>query len=90
MESTYTSSSCLVTISMWVYVTRFAKMCIVRIFINIYKYHFEIFNSKYLESALRYLHAILHKSVVTQDNSVGLLLNGLLAELPAILQHYHK
>ena len=32
-----------------------------------------------------YLHAILHKSVVIQDNSVVLLLNGLLAELPTIL-----
>ena len=43
---------------------------------------------KYLESALCYLHAIPHKSVVIQDNSVGLLLNGLLAELPAILDSF--
>ena len=42
---------------------------------------------------LAVLHAILHKSVGVQDNSVGLLLNGLLAELPAILdslQQYHN
>ena len=32
--------------------------------------------------------AILHKSVVIQDNSVGLLLNGLLAELPTILDSF--
>ena len=31
---------------------------------------------------------ILHKSIVIQDNSVGLLLNGLLAELPAILDSF--
>ena len=31
---------------------------------------------------------ILHKSVVIKDNSVSLLLNGLLAELPAILDSF--
>ena len=35
-----------------------------------------------------YLHVILHKSVVIQDNSVGLLLNGLLGELPTILDSF--
>ena len=49
---------------------------------------FEIFNSQYLESALCYLYVILHKSVVIQDNSMGLLLNGLLAELPAMLDSF--
>ena len=48
-----------------------------------------MFNSKYFESALCYLHAILHKSVVIQDNSVDLLLNGLLAELPTILDSFN-
>ena len=31
---------------------------------------------------------LAHKSVVIQDNSVGLLLKGLLAELPTILDSF--
>ena len=33
------------------------------------------------------MYTILHKSVVIQDNSVHVLFNGLLAELPAILDN---
>ena len=94
MERTYTSSSCLVNLfNVGVICDRIHENVHCS---HIYKYleiPFKMFNSKYLESALCYLHAILHKSVVIQDNSVGLLLNGLLAELPAILDsfsHYHK
>ena len=47
------------------------------------------FVKRFPSQDLWYLHAILHKSVVSiQDNSVGLLLNGLLPELPAILDSF--
>ena len=42
----------------------------------------------YLENAQSFFHAILHHSTVIQGNSFGVQLNGLLAELPAILDSF--
>ena len=42
----------------------------------------------YLENAQSFFHAILHHSTVIQGNSFGVLFNGLLAELPAILDSF--
>ena len=54
--------------------------------VNIEKSHFEILITVYLENAwCLMIYAVLHQSIVIQGISVGVLLNGLLAELPAIL-----
>ena len=42
----------------------------------------------YLENAQSFFHAILHHSTVIQGNSFGVQFNGLLAELPAILDSF--
>ena len=42
----------------------------------------------YLEYAWCIFHAILHQSTVIQGNSYGILFNGLLAELPTILNSF--
>ena len=61
---------------------------------NIEKSCFEILNTVYLENAWCLVYEILHQSIVIQGNSVGVPLDGLLAELPAILDsffhQYHK
>ena len=61
---------------------------------NIEKSRFEILNTVYLENAWCLIYEILHQSIVIQGNSVGVLFDGLLAELPAILDsffhQYHK
>ena len=42
----------------------------------------------YLENAQSFFHAILHHSTVIQGNLFGVQVNGLLAELPAILDSF--
>ena len=62
--------------------------------INIEKSRFEILNTVYLENSWCLVYEILHQSIVMQGNSVGVLFDGLLAELLAILDsffhQYHK
>ena len=59
-----------------------------RAIINIENTRFKILNTMYLENAWCLVHTILHQSIVIQGNSAGVLFNGLLAELPAILDNY--
>ena len=77
-----------------IYVTEFAKRGLIHAIINIEKSPFEILNTVYLENAWCLVYEILHQSIVIQGNSVGILFDGLLAELPAILDscfhQYHK
>ena len=58
------------------------------------KSNFEILITMYLENAGCLVYKILHQSIVIQGNSAGALFDGLLAELPAILDsffhQYHK
>ena len=42
----------------------------------------------YLENAQCLVYAILHRSIVIQGNSFGVLFNGLLAGLPTILDGF--
>ena len=76
------------------YVTEFVKRGLIHAIINIEKSRFEILNTVYLENAWCLVYEILHQSIVIQGNSVGILFDGLLAELPAILDsffhQYHK
>ena len=76
------------------YVTEFAKRGLIHAVINIEKSRFEILNTVYLENTWCLVYEILHQSIVIQGNSVGILFDGLLAELPAILDsffhQYHK
>ena len=76
------------------YVTEFAKRGLIHAIINIEKSRFEILNTVYLENAWCLVYEILHQSIVIQGNSVGVLFDGLLAELPTILDsffhQYHK
>ena len=53
-----------------------------------YKYQFEILNAVYLENVWYAIHTILHRSTVIQGNSFGVFFNGLLAELPTILDSF--
>ena len=73
------------------FVTGFAKRGLIRAFINTEKSCFEILIIVYLESLA---YELLHQSIVIQGNSAGALFDGLLAELPAILDsffhQYHK
>ena len=71
-----------------VYVTEFAKRGLIHAIINIEKSGFEILNAVYLENAWCLVYEILHQSIVIQGNSVGVLFDGLLAELPAILDSF--
>ena len=68
--------------------TEFAKRGLLHTIINIEISCFEILNTVYLENAWCFVYAILHQSVVIQGYSVGVLFNGLLAELPAILDSF--
>ena len=68
--------------------TGFAKKDLMCTIINIWKNHFEILISVYLENACCLVYAILHQSIVIQDNSVCVLFNGLLAELFAIFDNF--
>ena len=56
--------------------------------INIEKSCFEILNTVYLKNAWCLVYEILHQPIVIQGNSVGVLFDGLLAELPAILDSF--
>ena len=64
-----------------------------RAFINTEKSHFEILIIVYLENAWCLVCKLLHQSIVIQGNSAGALIDGLIAELPTILdsffQQYH-
>ena len=75
-------------------VTGFAKRGRIRAFINIEKSRFEILITVYLDNAWCLVYQLLHQSIVIQGNSAGALFDGLLAELPAILDsffhQYHK
>ena len=68
--------------------TEFAKRGLIHAIINIEKSRFEILNTVYLENAWCLVYEILHQSIVIQGNSVGVLFDGLLAELPAILDSF--
>ena len=68
--------------------TEFAKRGLIHAITNIEKSRFEILNTVYLENAWCLIYEILHQSIVIQGNSVGVLLDGLLAELPAILDSF--
>ena len=74
--------------------TELAKRGLIHAIINIEKSRFKILNTVYLENAWCLVYKILHQSIVIQGNSVGVLFDGLLAELPAILDsffhQYHK
>ena len=70
-----------------VYVTGFAKRVLYTQLFNIEKSRFKILNTVYLENAWCLVYAILCQSIVIQANSVCVLFNGLLAELPAILDN---
>ena len=56
--------------------------------INTEKFRFEILITVYLENAWCLVCKILHHSIVIQGNSAGALFDGLLAELPAILDSF--
>ena len=75
-------------------VTGFAKRGLIRAFINTEKSRFEILITVYLDNAWCLVYQLLHQSIVIQGNSAGALFDGLLAELPAILDsffhQYHK
>ena len=75
-------------------VTGFAKRGLIRAFINIEKSRFELLITVYLDNAWCLVYQLLHQSIVIQGNSAGALFDGLLAELPAILDsffhQYHK
>ena len=57
-------------------------------FINTEKSRFEILITVYLENAWCLVYQLLHQSIVIQGNSAGALFDGLLAELPAILDSF--
>ena len=70
------------------YVTEFAKRGLIHAIVNIEKSRFEILNTVHLENAWFFVYEILHQSIVMHGNSVGILFNGLLAELPGILDSF--
>ena len=65
--------------------TRFVKK---DLRLTVVKFRFEILNTMYFENAWCLVYAILHLYIVLQDNSIGILFNGLLDELPAILDSF--
>ena len=67
---------------------RIAKRGFIHAIINIEKSRFEILSTVYLENAWCLVYEILHQSIVIQGNSVGILFDGLLSELPAILDSF--
>ena len=68
--------------------TGFAKRGLIRTIINTEKPCFEILIIVYLENAWCLVYKILHQSIVIQGNSAGALFDGLLAELPTILDDF--
>ena len=71
---------------MVLYVTGFAKRGLIRAFINTEKSLFEILITVYLDNAWCLVYQLLHQSI--QGNSAGALFDGLLTELPAILDSF--
>ena len=71
-----------------VYVTRFVKRDLIHTIMNTEKSNFKILITVYFENAWCLVCKILHQSIVIQSNSVGALFDGLLAELPAILDSF--
>ena len=69
------------------YVTGFAKG-LIRAIINTEKSCFEILITVYLKNAWCLVCGNLHQSIVIQGNSAGALFDGLLAELPTILDSF--
>ena len=65
--------------------TGFAKRGLIRTIINTEKSRFEILITVYPENAWCLVYKILHQSIAMQGNSAGALFDGLLAELPTIL-----
>ena len=65
-----------------------AKRGLIRAFINTEKSRFEILITVYLDNAWCLVYQLLHQSIVIQGNSAGALFDGLLAELPAILDSF--
>ena len=70
------------------YVTGFAKRGLIRTIINTEKFHFEILITVYLKNAWCLVYELLHQSIVIPGNSAGALFDGLLAEMPAILDSF--
>ena len=68
--------------------TGFAKRGLICAVINAEKSCFEILITVYLENAWCLVYKLLHQSIVIQGNSAGALFDGLLAELPAILDSF--
>ena len=66
---------------------RICQKGLIHAIINIEKSRFKILNTVYLENAWCLVYAILCQSIVIQANSVCVLFNGLLAELPVILDN---
>ena len=55
---------------------------------QLHKSHFEILNTVYFENSWYLVNTILHQSIVIHDNSIGVLITGLLDELPSILDSF--
>ena len=68
--------------------TGFAKRGLICAIINTEKSRFEILITVYLENAWCLIYEILCQSIVIQGNSADALFNGLLAELPTILDSF--
>ena len=67
---------------------RICKKGLIRAFINTEKSRFEIIITVYLENAWCLVYELLHQSIVIQGNSASSLFDGLLVELPAILDSF--
>ena len=70
------------------YVTGFAKRIFIRAIINTEKSYFKILITVYLENVWCLAYGILYQSIVKQGNSAGALFDGLLPELPTILDSF--
>ena len=72
------------------YVTGFVKRGLIHAIINIQKYNFEIFNSKYLKNDQSCQQVFLHKFIAIQGNSLRLLCTGQLTEFISILDSFYQ
>ena len=80
---------CVCILCLFVYICDWiCQKGLIRAIINIEKSCFEILITVYFENAWCLVYAILHQSIVILGNSVGVFFNGLLAELPAILDSF--
>ena len=71
-----------------IYVTKFAKRDLICAIITTEKSRFEILIIVLLENEWCLVYEILHQFIVIQGNSAGALFDGLLAELPAVLDRF--